>query len=193
MFSPRVQLVLRSADINPAIRAYNNNAPTEPTGDYTDPQTNNFINRRRTRMVFNNISLRSVLGSLYENPARYNLKLESITFHLTSNLGLFTTLEQERCWNIYLKGFPFLRAWNNGAVVNEILLASVRVPTGALSYTFTFSNSNEYTFEILSNEFDNYMPIEIQIRDQLTNTVEPNTNYAVSIPNSQYVFSIYKI
>jgi hypothetical protein len=193
MSSPRVQLVLRSADINPTIQSYVGNAPAEPTGDYTDPTTGSFINRLRTRMVFNNVNLRSVLGSIYDYPARYNLKLESITFHLTSNLSTFTNLEQERCWNIFLTGFPFLKGWNNGSVTNEVLLASVRVPSGALAYTFQFNNSNEYTFEILENQYNNFRPIEIQLRDQLTNTLEPNTTLAVAVPNSQYVFSIYKI
>lgn len=193
MTSPKVQLVLRSADINPTIRNYSNNAPIEPTADYTDPTTGDYINRYRTRMIFNNINLRSILGSLYARPAKYMLKLESITFHLTSNLGLFTTLEQERCFNIFLKGFPFLKNWSNGSVMNEVLLASVRVPSGGMAYTFTFNNSNEYTFEILEGRYNDIEQIEIQLRDQLTNTIEPNTTYTVAIPNSQYVFSIYKI
>ena len=192
MTKPKVQLVLRSADINPDIKTYTANAPTEPTGDYTS-SNGSFINRLRTKMIFNDINLRSVLGSIYEYPAKYNLKLESITFHLSSNLNLFTTVENERCWNIFLTGFPFLKSWNNGSVMNEILLASVRVPTGGQQYTFTFNNSNEYTFEILEGQYNNLRPIEIQIRDTLTNTLEPNATYTVAIPNSQYVFSIYKV
>lgn len=193
MTKPKVQLVLRSADIDTRIRKYTNNAPTEPTTDYTDNITGNYINRWRTQMIFNNINIKSILGSLYAKPARYMLKLESITFHLTSNLGLFTTLEQERCWNIFLKGLPFIKSWNNGSSMNEVLLASVRVPSGGMVYTFTFNNSNEYTFEILEAQYNDIVQIEIQLRDQLTNTIEPNTTYTVAVPNSQYVFSIYKI
>lgn len=193
MTKPKVQLVLRSADIDTRIRNYTGNAPTEPTEEYTNPTTGSYINRWRTRMIFNDINLRSVLGSIYEYPAKYMLKLESINFHLSSNLGLFTTLEQERCFNIFLTGLPFLKGWNNGSAMNEILLASVRVPSGGQAYTFTYNNSNEYTFEILEGQYNNTRPIEIQLRDQLTNTVEPNTNYTVAVPNSQYVFSIYKI
>lgn len=193
MTKPKVQLVLRSADINPTIRTYTGNAPTEPTGEYTNPITGSYINRFRTRMIFNDINLRSVLGSIYEYPAKYNLKLESINFHLSSNLTLYTAVEQERCFNIFLTGLPFLKSWNNGASMNEILLASVRVPSGGQAYTFTYNNSNEYTFEILEGQYNNTRPIEIQLRDQLTNTIEPNTTYTVAVPNSQYVFSIYKI
>ncbi len=193
MTKPKVQLVLRSADINPTIRTYTGNAPTEPTGEYTNPITGSYINRWRTHMIFNDINLRSVLGSIYEYPARYMLKLESINFHLSSNLTTFTSLEQERCWNIFLTGLPFLKGWNNGSAMNEILLASVRVPSGGQAYTFTFNNSNEFTFEILEGQYNNIRQIEIQLRDQLTNTIEPNTNYTVAVPNSQYIFSIYKI
>lgn len=193
MTKPKVQLVLRSADINPTIRTYTNNAPTEPTGDYTNPITGSYINRFRTNMTFKGINIRSILGSIYERNASYMLKLESINFHLTSNLTTFTSLEQERCWNIFLTGLPFLKSWNNSSAMNEILLASVRVPSGGQSYTFTFNNSNEFTFEILEGQYNELTYIQIQLRDQLTNTVEPNTNYAVAVPNSQYIFSIYKI
>ena len=57
MTKPKVQLVLRSADINPTIRTYTGNAPTEPTGEYTNPITGSYINRWRTHMIFNDINL----------------------------------------------------------------------------------------------------------------------------------------
>ena len=193
MTKPKVQLVSRSADINPEIKSYNaNGQPLEPTIDYTN-SNGDFISRYRTRMIFNRINFRALLGSIYQRDSKYMLKLESITFHLSSNLSLFSSYENDRCYNIYMSGFPFIKSWSNGAVNNSVLLASVRVPTGAQAYTYTFNNSNEFTFEVLEGEHNNIFPIEIQLRDQLTNILEPTNNLTVAIPNSQYVFSIYKI
>lgn len=195
MPNPKVQFVLRSADINPNTKTYgvapNQNNPVEPTADYEDAK--GFINRFRTRMIFKDINLRAVLNDIYEKNSKYMIKLESINFHLSSNLSIFTNIEQERCWNIFMKGLPFVKSWNNGKVMNEVLLASVRVPNGGQSYTFYFHNSNEFTFEVLENQYNNFLNIEIQLRDQLTDTLEPNNTYTVAVPNSQYVFSIYKI
>lgn len=92
-----------------------------------------------------------------------------------------------------MSGLPFIRSWNNGSVMNDVLIASVRVPTGAQAYTYTFNNTNEFTFEVLEGEYNKVFPIEIQLRDQLTNKVEPTNTLTVAIPNSQYVFSIYRI
>jgi len=77
---PKVQLALKSADINTTIQSYNvSGQPTEPTVDYTN-SNGDFISRYRTRMIFNRIYLRALLGSIYERDARYMIKLESVTF-----------------------------------------------------------------------------------------------------------------
>ena len=189
---PKVQLVLRSADINPAIRTYTGNAPSEPLGGFT-ADNGSYINRFRTDMMFAQIPLRTVLGQLYEEGAKYMLKLESISFHLSSNLSIFTGLEQERSWNVYLSGMPFMRSWNNGAVTDEVLLTSLRVPSGGATNNFYFSGgSHEFTFDMEQLRYSDFVNLRIQLRDQLTNTIEPNSNYIVAVPNSQYVFSIYK-
>lgn len=194
MTRPKVQLVLKSADINKTIQSYTaGGGPTEPTDATYTNSNGDYINKNRTDMKFNNMNLRSILSPIFERGCKYMLRLESITFHLSSNLTYFSTFENDRCYNIYMSGFPFMKSWNNGSMNNSILLASIRVPSGAQAYTYTFNNDNEFTFEILETQNNYIFPITIQLRDQLTNLIEPSSNLTVAIPNSQYVFSIYKI
>lgn len=192
MPNPKVQFMLRTRDIDPDNSVYVNNFPKEPTGDYTNPKTNDFLNRWRTRMRFNRINLRSILGNLYEKGASYNLKLESVNFHLSSNGTVFSTAEQDRIWNIFLRGFPFTKSWVNGNQMSEVMLCNVRVPSGGQSYSFYFNNSNEFTFEITDNLYSDELVLELELRDMLTNNVEPTASMWAAIPHSQYIFSISK-
>lgn len=188
----KVQLILRSADINNL--GYNGVAPFAPVernADFTS--TTGSINRWQSNMTWNNINLRSVLGSLYKEGAKYNLKLESITFSLTSNLSVYTTAENNRAFNVFISGFPFMSSYSsNRNLVNEGLLSSVRVPSGAQHYIFNYNN-NELTFDLARLNGQNSVDINIQFRDLLLNSTEPigatNTH---AFPNSQFVFSIYE-
>ena len=191
--SKKVQLILRSSDISNL--GYSGTAPFAPverTADFTGPTGS--INRWQSNMTWNNINLRSVLGNLYKDGATYNLKLESVCFSLTSNLSVYTTTENNRAFNIFISGFPFMNSYSSGGnLQNEGLLCAVRVPSGAQHYLFNYNN-NELTFDLQRLNGINNVNINIQYRDLLLNTNEPvgalNTH---AFPNVQFVFSIYLV
>lgn len=189
----KVQLLLRSSDISflgyGAVAPF---APTERTSDFTG--TTGSINRWQSNMIWNNINLRSLLGDIYDPNGTYNLKLESVTFSLTSNLSIYTTAENNRAFNIFLSGIPFLNSYSSSSnLQNEALLCSARVPSGAQHYIFNYNN-NEFSFKLQNGNGINNININIQFRDLLLNSTEPigalNTH---AYPHSQYIFSIYKV
>lgn len=193
MTRKKVQLVLRTTDIsNLGYGGVAPFAPVERTQDFTGATGS--INRWQSSMTWPNINLRSLLGNLYEEGASYNLKLESVTFSLTSNLSIYTTAENNRAFNIFVSGFPFLNSYSaSGNLRNEGLICSCRVPSGAQHYMFNYNN-NELTFDLAKMNGLNNIDISIQYRDLLLNSTEPigalNTH---AYPNAQFVFSIYKI
>lgn len=194
----KTQLVLKSADINESIKGYQPVAGSPPIANadnYTSPD-GSFINEARNRMIFSNINLRSILGPIYEPDSYYNMQLKNIVFHLSENLSVFAGFEHRRNFNIYLSFEPniLLKAWSNGSVKSEILIASVRVPSGGVCQYFNYYNDNEITFYLPNGLYNaDNIKIEIQIRDQVTDQILPRSSFSVPIPNSQYTFSIYKV
>jgi len=188
MSKPRSQFILRSADISSL--GYTGNAPTERAADFTG--STGFINRWQTNMRWDNINLRSILGDIYENGGKYIMKLESITFGLTSNLSTFTTVQNDKTFNIFMSGLPFIKSYSSSrALNNEILLTPVYVPHGFTSQIFTYNN-NLFTFQLTNGFGVENVSISINYRDLLSNTIEPSQNLTVAIPHIQLIFSIYK-
>ena len=193
----KVQFVLRSADINiargPSDNIYATSSPFGPierTSDFNG--STGFINRWQSSMRFNNINLRAILGDLYDPKASYNLKLESITFGITSNLNVYSTTQNDCGFNIFMRGLPFASSYSsNLALTNEPLLASVRLPHGSNQFIYTYNN-NEISFDLTKNNGCEIVNISIEYRDLLTNLIEPN-NAIVAYPHVQFIFSIYKI
>lgn len=192
----KVQLILRSADIsNLGYSGTSPYAPIERTTDFTG--SNGSINRWQSNMTWNNINLRSVLGNLYKPDGVYNLKLESICFGLTSTLSTFTVVENNRAFNIFMSGLPFMNSYSaSGNLQNEGLLCAVRVPSGSQHYLFNYSN-NELTFTLQRLNGINNVNINISYRDLLLNSTEPiggtaNGN-SIAYPHVQFVFSIYLV
>ena len=184
----RCQFILRSTDISNL--GYTNNAPVERTADITTSK--GFINRWQTSMRWDNINMRSILGDLYENGGKYNIKLESVCFGLTSNLSTFTSVQNDKTFNIFLSGLPFLKTYSSTRNLdNEILLTPVYVPHGFTSQIFTYNN-NEFTFQLTPSFGVENISISVNYRDLLTNINEPSVNLIVGIPHIQLVFSIYK-
>jgi len=72
---------------------------------------------------------------------------------------------------------------------NEVLLTSLRLPNGAQSYLYNYSN-REFHFE--SSQIDKIQTVDIDIayRDLLTNINEPSANLVVGLPHVQFTFSI---
>lgn len=189
MTRKKVQLVLRSADIS-NLNYQGNNAPVERTQDFNG--STGYINRWQTSMRWNNVNLRSLLGDLYENGGKYNIKLESVCFGLTSNLTIFTTTQNDKTFNIFMDGLPFVKSYSSNLQLNnEILLCPVYVPHGFTSQIFTYNN-NEFTFQLNQNYGVENVDIGINYRDLLTNKNEPSVNLSVALPHVQFVFSIYK-
>ena len=189
----KCQLVLRSADIsNLGYATSGTFAPIERTSDYVE--NNGSINRWQTMMTFNNINLRSMLGSLYRPGGSYNLKLESITYGLNSSLSSYSTIENNKAFNIFISGLPFITSYSSNLyLANEGLLASVRVPNGAQQYLFNYNN-NELSFDLTKANGVEMVNISINYRDLLLNTNEPvGGPLSTSLPHCQFVFSIYLI
>lgn len=197
--TPKVQWILRTADINLTTNsgtAYNTTAstqtittnsitttipvgaPYERTIDYVSATGD--INRWQSRMIWKNINLNSIVSPIYRKNALYCLKLESVVFGLTSNLSQYTTVENNRNFNVFISGLTFVDGQTSE------LLCSVRVPHGAQVHIFNYFNNELYFY--LKDDTTN---ITIEFRDLLLNTAEPiPSNNTVAYPHSQYIFSV---
>lgn len=184
---PKVQLVLRSASIFTLTSGGNTYSTTSPFAPFerTIDQTTSvgFLNRWQSSMRWDNINFSELLGHHYEQNGLYCLKLESVTFGLTSNLTTYSASENNRNFNIFIGGLGFI----NGKTEN--LLCSVRVPNGSQAYIFNYSK-NELYFH-LDSELKN---ITIQYKDFLLDSNEPvgSTN-TVAYPHVQFVFSLSRV
>jgi hypothetical protein len=187
--SKKVQLILRSADISNL--GYTGNNPVERTQAYNGQ--NGSINIRQSNMTWNNINLRSVLGSLYKDGGTYNLRLVSVVFGLTSNVSTYSSVENDKNFNIYISGLPFIKSYcSTGALNNEALLTTVRVPHGAQAFIFNYNN-NVLSFQLSQNIGVENISINIEFRDFLTDLNEPSATMTVGYPHSQYVFEISEV
>lgn len=191
MTKQKLQLVLRSSDISNLGYGGNPFAPVERTADFISEK--GFINRYQTKFIWNNVNLRSILGNLYKPSGKYNLKLENITFGLTSNLGGYTALQNDLGFNILISGLPGLEGYSIiDNKTSSAILSSVRVPNGANQTIYNYSN-NELTFQLSnSNNIEN-CSITIEYRDLLTNALEPSNTPNFGYPHIQLIFSIYSI
>jgi len=189
---PVVQLVLRGSDINPNIKSYTNNYPTEPTADYT-AANGSFVNRWRTRKIFAGINWRSVLGELYEDGATYEMQLVNIVSGLTSTGGVYTTLENNRLFNVFMKGINGMRSWKNGMQSDEVLLSTIRIPSGGIGLIHQTPNT-AFTFHFPKGQQNPTSNIEIQLRDFLLDQLEPvPSTFTTAPPNLQFTFNIRRI
>ncbi len=192
MTKQKVQLILRSADIENLGYQTSPFAPVERTAEATT--ATGYINRFQSKMTWFNINMRSLLGNLYKEGGKYNLKLESVCFSLTSNLSIYTTAENNRAFNIFMSGLPFMNSYSaKNNLQNEALISVVRVPNGAQHYIYNYSN-NELTFDLQNLNGQNNCNITIEYRDLLLGTNEPiGATNSIAYPNAQFVFSIYEV
>lgn len=189
---PSVQLVLRSADINLAARQYSgSNLPLEPIGGFVASDGSQ-INRWRTQMVFAGINWQDVLGDLYKVGGKYEMTLHSIVSGLSSNGTLYTTVESNRTFNIFMRGMRTMRSYVNGRSVDEVKLATIRIGSGGIGQIHNVNTS--FTFKILEGQQNQVSNLEIQFRDFLLDSIEPTpTNFTVALPNTQFTFFIRPI
>jgi hypothetical protein len=184
----KTQLVLKTSDLsNLGYTTVANTAPTERTADYNG--TNGYVNRRQSVMTWKNINLRDILGELYETDTNYDLELVNITFFVTSNLSTFSPNESDRALNIYLSGPPNIISYSSIGMNQEVLLTSLRLPTGNYTNTYNFSN-NISSFKINTNQFCDFT---ITYRNLLNNNIQPqSTGATIDYPYAQFTFNISK-
>ena len=185
------QLILRSSDIsNLGYQGAPNYAPVERNADYV--AQNGSINTLQTSMTWNDINLRSLLGNLYKDGGTYNIVLEEITFGLTSNLGVFSAIQNNKAFNINMSGLPFIKSYTSkNSLTNQVLLTSVFLDTCATATKFSFSDI-ENTFQLNQNVGVENVNISIFYTDLLNNVSQPTTALAVGMPHIQLKFSIYE-
>jgi hypothetical protein len=187
MDNNKVQLVLKSANIfvqSSGGLLYSSTSPFAPferTGDVTNGV--GFINRWQSKMTWNNVDIETLLGHMYEKNNLYSLKLNSVTFGITSNLSTFTSAENNRFFNVFITGLTFSNE------KTEHLLCTVRVPSGAQAYIFNYFDNEAlfYADEPLKN-------ITIEYRDFLIDTNEPiGASNTHAFPHAQFVFTLSKV
>jgi len=186
------QLILKSSDIDNL--GYNTIAlgepPVERVAGYNGQ--NGYINTLQTSMTWNNINLRSLLGDLYKDGAWYNLCLEQIVFGTTSDFDEFSPIENNKTFNIYMQGLPFLRTYTSKNILsNQILLTTVRLDSCAIP-TILYYSDIENTFKLTQNVNVETTNISIYYTDLLTNVSQPTTALTKAMPNVQFIFSIYE-
>ena len=185
------QLILKSSDIsNLGYQGGPNYAPVERTSDYVSQ--NGSINTLQTSMQWNNINLRSLLGDLYKDGGTYNICLDEITFGLTSNLGAFSAIQNNKCFNINMSGLPFIKSYTSAnSLTSQVLLATIFLDTCATCNTFIFTDI-ENTFKLNQNVGVETVDIKIFYTDLLNNVSQPTTALTVGMPHIQLKFSVYE-
>ena len=186
------QLILRSADIsNLGYQGAPNYAPAERVADYV--AQNGSINRLQTSMTWNDINLRSLLGNLYKDGGTYNICLEEIVFGLTSNLGEFSAVQNNKTFNINMSGLPFIKSYTSkNSLTGQVLLTSVYLNTCATCTTLSFYDV-ENTFQLNQNVGVENVNISIYYTDLLNGVSQPTTALTVGMPHIQLKFSIYEV
>lgn len=186
------QLILKSSDIDNL--GYNTVVlgcpPIQRVAGYNGQ--NGYINTLQTSMTWNNINLRSLLGDLYKDGGCYNLCLEQIVFGTTSNFAEFSPIENNKTFNIYMQGLPFLKTYTSKNILsNQILLTTIRLDTCDVPTIFLYSDI-ENTFKLTQNIGVETTNISIYYTDLLNNVSQPTTQLTQPMPNVQFVFSIYE-
>ena len=191
-YKRKSQLILKSSDIsNLGYQGAPNYAPTERVADYVGQ--NGSINTLQTSMTWNNINLRSLLGETYRDGASYNICLEQIIFGLTSNLGAFSAIQNNKTFNINMTGLPFVKSYSSKNILsNQVLLTTAYLDTCATSTILNY-NDIEYTFKLNQNVGVENVNISIFYTDLLNNVSQPTTPLTVGMPHIQLMFSIYEL
>jgi hypothetical protein len=191
------QLILKSSDISNLgyQNAGNNYRPERRNADYNGQ--NGSINEFQTKMTWNNINLRSLLGDLYKDGGCYNICLEQIVFNTTSDLtdlnaSRFSTIENNKTFNINMDGLPFTKSYTSKNISsNQVLLTTCRLDACATPTIFYY-NDVENTFRLSQNVGVENVNISIFYTDLLNNVFPPTTVLDKAMPYIQLMFSIYE-
>lgn len=197
MTKKQVQLVLKTADI-PILDANGNVQPkydADGTPSYRLQAYDNskyYINLFQSNYKFKSINMRALLDPIWEEGAEYILELKSLTFGLPCDgLTYGAENENERVFNIYIKGLPLLESSSSSSSsMNKALLATVRVAGYGTIVQYIF-NSNRLSFTLNNAMSNQLVELEFAYRDIETDELLPRDN-SVCYPNAQYVFTIYK-
>ena len=175
-------LILRSVDLPLDIN--NVNGTSNKYGS-----TNQF----RTRMTWNNINLRTLLGDMYDKYDAFNLKLVQISSVPSSSIvnniltpTLFGNFSLDRQLYVYLSGLPFInQTYNskNGCNTNKALLYAI-TNANTLINQYNFDQTNYLTFS-KKDSFD--LTIEL-LRQDDTLPLTP-----IEFPNITFIFCIHGV
>lgn len=150
------------------------------------------INIYQSQMTFKQINMREILKNIFENGGNYILKLNAISFGLGYNSSYGATNENDRIFNVWIYGLPFVSSFSYGSTLNRALLCTVRIPNGSTLNTYTF-NTHEVLFQLNKDNLVEMRNITIEYRDVESNTLEPTNTANVVYPNATFNFSIYKV
>lgn len=194
------QLILRSADIpsydnngNLLPKYANDNYPSERINTYEDG--NYSINVSQSYMTFKNVNLnlRSLLMNSQKANKYYKMRVNSITFGLTSGGQVLTSDERDRTFNIQIEGLNFMSSQQNGSYYsNKCIIASIRIASGGVISYFSYVN-RDFSFMISETE-TNYKPnISIVYTDLETGQIKPSGTLNCPYPNIQISLSFMEL
>ena len=109
-------------------------------------------NTSNTSFTFNNVSLRTILGSLYDEYDTFNLSLNSIMSSYTGAIGngsLFGSALNDTCIMVKMSGLNFInhsyQISSNTNNSNSCVIANIALSRSVIN-TFNFYASSIYTF-----------------------------------------------
>lgn len=146
--------------------------------------TNTFgtVNALGTEMTFNNISIKNILGELYDQYDTFNISLVSVTIPqsaATYGVGNNTNIL------LYMAGIPFKSSntYSNLTRTSQTYahVASFQLPVWVAnsSSTIQFNNSFCNTF----NKFEDYTDINLSLRSPTGATQVPTNAYPLLVYN----------
>lgn len=146
------------------------------------------INTARTSITWNNINLRTLLGSMYDKYETFNLSINSI--QTTESLLSLTLLTARACY-INISGLPFL---NN---TYDVQLQSNTSTANLCSFTVPSEDTSQLTFYqnhfLTFSKHQESLNISLEYRQVIDNNPPSSLSFADQFPHTVFSFSIYGI
>jgi hypothetical protein len=135
---------------------YENAALVLRTSDLTAGSTTNVgtCDQYKTNMTWNNINLRTLLGSMYDKYEKFNLCLNTVSTSNVTGVTIPGNSSDDRIVQLYLSGLPFINQTYDvvrGCNTNNAIIGTFNFPSVAGSVTQYFYSSNLATFDKRQN------------------------------------------